>query len=831
MNAHATSVDARTELTETLHRHAVFSVGKPWQALSLRDRFGVVALSVRDRMMQRMLETEDAYCRQDRKRLYYLSIEFLIGQSLGFNLRNLGLYELFDQVLAGLGADLREIEDSEPDAALGNGGLGRLAACFIDSLATLGMPGYGYGINYEYGIFKQEISDGYQRELPDKWLAHGSPWQIVRADEACMVPIYGHIEHATDRDGAYNPMWMDWKLLIGVPYDMLVPGYGGHTVNYLRLYSARSSREFDMQIFNDGDYFKAVEQKMHSENVTRVLYPSDAVIPSQELRLLQEYFLASCAVRDIVRRFEKDHHFFRDFSSKVAIQLNDTHPAMAIVELMRILVDEKQLSWEEAWETTQQTFGYTNHTLSFEALEKWPIPLLQRVLPRHLQIIYEINRRFLEQLATRFPRDSELAGRMSLVENTDPQRVRMVNLAVVGSDSVNGVSAIHSNLLKTRLLWDFHAMWPEKFSNKTNGISQRRWLLHANPLLADLVCSAIGDGWIIDLEQLRGLEAFSRDAGFQASFRHVRYLNKLHLAGLVQNSLYLNMNPDSLFDVQVKRIHAYKRQLLNVLHIIHEYLALVEDGIPPAVPRTYIFAGKAAPGYWLAKQIIKLIHNVGRVINKDPRARDLMMVVFIPDYCVSLAEKIIPAADIGEQISTAGTEASGTGNMKMALNGAVLLGTFDGANLEIVEEVGRENMFLFGHRADELELMRRQKSHRPREYYDRDPRVKRAVNSLQSRSFCPEAADLFAEIFRSLVDEADEHFHLADLPAYLEAHEKAAKTFADREFWTRMSILNMARIGKFSSDRAVAEYAEKIWDLQGQSSESYRAARTTLARE
>lgn len=805
-------MDAKA-VQEAICRHAIFSLGKPWLDLSLQDRFDAVALSVRDRMMEAMLETEEIYRRQDSKRLYYLSIEFLMGQSLGFNLRNLGLYDLFEQAVAGLGADLREIENTEPDAALGNGGLGRLAACFVDSLATLGMPGYGYGINYEYGIFKQEISNGYQRELPDRWLAHGSPWQIRRSDEACMVPIYGRIEHATDRNGGYNPMWMDWKLLIGVPYDMLIPGYGGHTVNYLRLYSARSSREFDMQIFNDGDYFKAVEQKMHSENITKVLYPSDAVIPSQELRLLQEYFLASCAVRDIVRRFEKAHNSFRDFSSKVAIQLNDTHPTLATVELMRILVDEKQLAWEDAWETTQRTFGYTNHTLSFEALEKWPIPLLEHVLPRHLQMIHEINRRFLEQLAANFPRDSERVGRMSLVENTAPQRIRMVNLAVVGSHSVNGVSTIHSGLLKTRVLSDFYGMWPEKFSNKTNGISQRRWLLHANPLLADLICSAIGDGWIADLEQLSALEAFSMDAGFQASFRHVKNLNKQKLAGLVQNSLHLPMNPDFLFDVHVKRIHAYKRQLLNVLHIIHEYLGLVEDGVRPAVPRAYIFAGKAAPGYWLAKQIIKLIHNVGRVINKDTRARDSMMVVFLPDYCVSLAEKIIPATDLGEQISTAGTEASGTGNMKMALNGAVLLGTFDGANLEILEEVGGENMFLFGLKAEEVELMRGQKSYRPRDYYDRDLRLKRAVNSLLSPSFCPEGADLFAGIVRSLLDEADEHFHLADLPAYLEAHEKAATTFADRERWTRMSILNVARIGKFSSDRAVAEYAKNVWNL------------------
>ncbi len=827
MNPHAPAVDVVSDMEDAICRHAIYSLGKPWRDLPTHQRFVAVALAVRDCMMDRMLKTEEEYERQDAKRLYYLSIEYLIGQSLGTNLRNLGIYEACWQAVSNLGADLQELEESEPDAALGNGGLGRLAACFLDSLATLGMPGYGYGINYEYGLFKQEIVDGCQRELADHWLTESNPWQIARPDEACLVPIYGRIEHGTDRHGAYNPMWMDWKALIGLPYDMLIPGYGGRTVHCLRLYSARSSRDFDMRIFNDGDYFKAVEQKIQSEIISKVLYPSDAVIANQELRLAQEYFLVACAVRDLIQRFERNHKTFHEFPFKVAIQLNDTHPALAVVELMRILVDEKELSWEDAWEITQKTFGYTNHTLSAESLEKWPVPLLEQVLPRHLQIIYELNRRFLEEVTTAYPQDQARLARMSLIEDSVPKQARMVNLAVLGSHSVNGVSVIHSELVKTTLLPAFCQFWPEKFNSKTNGISQRRWLLHANPLLADLVSSTIGDRWITDLERLRKLESHADDVGFQEAFRRVKRSNKERLIALVHDSLRLELDPDFLFDVQVKRIHAYKRQLLNVLHIVHEYLALVENGKMPTVPRVYIFAGKAAPGYWLAKQIIKLIHAVGRVINNDSRAQELMKVVFLPDYRVSLAEKIIPATDLGEQISTAGREASGTGNMKMSLNGAVTIGTFDGANIEIQEQVGPENMFLFGLKAGELQAMRQQRSYRPQGCYERDPQIKRVADALLSSLFCPQEPDLFAWVYRTLLDENDEHFHLADLPAYLAAQEQAAEAFRDRDRWTRMSIMNVARIGKFSSDRTVTEYAKDIWNIEsyevsGGLSEKYR---------
>ena len=799
---------------DSLRRHATYSLGKAWQDLSQTDLFNAVALSVREWLVERMLETEERYRREDPKRINYLSIEFLMGQSLGNHLLNLGIRELYRQALGNLGANLEAVEDSEQDAALGNGGLGRLAACFLDSLATLGMPACGYGINYEYGLFKQEIDNGYQREKPENWLAQSSPWEIARPDEACFVPVYGRIEHSLDRKGGYNPMWMDWKVLVGVPYDMPISGYGGRTVNLLRLYSAHSSHDFDMQIFNDGDYFKAVEQKIASETISKVLYPSDAIVAGRELRLIQEYFLVACAMRDIVRRFERDHNTFQEFASKVAIQLNDTHPALTVAELMRVLVDEKELEWEEAWNITRATLGYTNHTLAPEALEKWPVPLLEAVLPRHLQIILEINRRFLEQASAAYPGDVAKIQRLSIIEESTPKQARMANLAIVGSHSINGVSAIHSELVKTSLAPDFFQLFPERFNNKTNGITQRRWLLKSNPGLANLIASAAGESWTTDLYRLRELEIRAGDTGFQDEFRKVKRSNKVRLAGIIKDVLRLSVDPDSLFDIQVKRIHAYKRQLLNVMHIIDEYLSLIEDGREPAVPRTYIFSGKAAPGYWLAKQVIKLIHNVGRVINNDSRASRWIKVVFIPDYRVSLAEKIIPAADLSEQISTAGTEASGTGNMKLALNGAVTIGTIDGANIEIREEVGEENMFAFGLNAAEVRAMREQKSYKPWEYYARNPHVKRVADSFSSNLFCPHEPDLFKWIFAGVLDANDEHFHLADFTPYVEAQEKAGNAFRDRGCWTRMAILNVARMGKFSSDRTVTEYAREIWDVK-----------------
>jgi glycogen phosphorylase len=736
-----------------------------------------------------------------------------MGRSLRNNLYNLGLFTLCQEALRTLGVDLTMVEESERDAALGNGGLGRLAACFLDSLATLDMPGYGYGIHYEYGLFQQEINNGYQQEIPDNWLASGTPWELERIDEACLIPVYGRIEHALDRDGQYNPMWMDWKILIGVPHDLPIVGYGGRTVNYLRLYAARASSEFDMQIFNAGDYLKAVEQKIASETITKVLYPSDTVESGQELRLVQEYFLVACAIRDIVKKYLRTHTTFEAFSSQVAIQLNDTHPAVAVAELMRVLIDENDLPWEQAWEITQATLGYTNHTLLPEALEKWSITLFEHVLPRHLQIINEINVRFLEHVARVWPGDTARLQRMAIIIEGEPGHIYMGHLAIVGSHSVNGVSALHTELVKTALVPDFFQLWPERFNNKTNGITQRRWLLQANPLLAQLLTHTIGTAWITDLEALQALEPVALDAGFQQEFLRIKRANKERLAVVIQDLTRVTVNPETLFDVQVKRMHEYKRQLLNVLHIVHEYLCLIEDQHAPPVPRTYIFAGKAAPGYWAAKQIIKLIHNVGRVINTDPRVQGQLRVVFIPDYRVALAEKIIPAADLSEQISVAGTEASGTGNMKFALNGALTIGTLDGANIEIMQEVGEENIFTFGLQAHEIHTLRAQGAYEPREYYMRYPALKRVLDALASNCFCRQEPDLFRWIYHALLDQGDRYFHLADLPSYIAVQAQVGAEFSNPARWACKAILNVARVGIFSSDRTIRQYAKDIWQI------------------
>jgi starch phosphorylase len=808
-----TTVVSRAAFRESLERHARSSLAQSWDALSPRQMFECVSLAVRDLLIDRRLDTERRYRRADAKHLYYLSIEYLLGRLLTNNLMNLGIYDVCRDTLREMGVSWDAIEEGEHDAALGNGGLGRLAACFLDSLATLDMPGYGYGINYEYGLFRQEIDNGYQKEKPDNWLTFGSPWEIERPEEACLVPVYGRIEHGVDRSGRYNPMWMDWRLFIGVPHDLLVVGHGGHTVNLLRLFSARSSHDFDMQIFNTGDYLKAVEQKIASETISKVLYPSDAIPPGQELRLLQEYFLVACAMRDIVTRYQQDHQTFDAFPAKVAVHLNDTHPALAVAELMRILVDERDLSWDSAWRITQATMGYTNHTLLPEALETWPVGLLERVLPRHLQIIYEINRRFLAQVASVWPGDSARLQRMSLIEEGEPKQVRMAHLSMVGSHSINGVSALHSRLVQKTLAPDFYALWPERFNNKTNGVTPRRWLLHANPALARLVTKTIGDRWMADLEQLLALEPLADDGAFRQEFAAIKLANKERLARLIRQTTLAVVDPHSLFDVQVKRIHEYKRQLLNVMRIVHDYLRLIEDGTPPAVPRTYIFSGKAAPGYWAAKQIIKLICNVGSIVNADPRASDHMKVVFVPDFRVSLAEVIIPGADLSEQISTAGSEASGTGNMKLAMNGALTIGTLDGANVEIREAVGAENIFIFGLTAQQIQAAREHASYRPRERYEADARLKRIVGALGSSLFCPKEPGLFRWIVESLLDHGDPYFHLADLPAYMDAQHQVDETFKQPVTWASKGILNVARIGRFSSDRTVAEYARDIWGI------------------
>ncbi len=809
-------------LQQSLARHLRYSLGKDWADRNNRDLFHCLSLVVRDRLVDRLIATEARYQAQDAKRLYYLSIEFLIGRSLENNLYNLGIYQECREALAGMGTDLGELLEMENDAALGNGGLGRLAACFLDSLATLALPGFGYGINYEFGLFRQEIDNGYQREKPEQWQPEAAPFQLERRDEACIIPVYGGIFHGNDLNGDYNPMWMEWQVLIGVPFDIPIAGYGCETVNYLRLYEARASAEFDIQIFNEGDYLKAVQQKINSENITKILYPSDMLEPGRELRLVQEYFLVACALKDIVRRYRLRHQDFTEFPDKIAIQLNDTHPALAVAELMRILVDENAQGWDAAWAITQRTMAYTNHTLLPEALEKWPVGLLEHVVPRHLQIIQEINRRFLARAVEIQPECRTRLAHLSLVEEGREPQISMARLAIVGSHSVNGVSQLHSQLLKEEMFADFYRLWPGKFNNKTNGVTPRRWLLVANPRLAALLSRTIGEGWTTDAEGLGEPEAYAEDRAFQEEFLAIKRANKERLGQIIWETTRLRVSPDSLFDIQAKRIHEYKRQLLKLMHIIHEYLLLVEDGQEPLVPRTYVFAGKAAPGYWAAKQLIKLIHSVGGLINGDPRCRNFMKVAFIPDYKVSLAEKIIPAADLSEQISTAGKEASGTGNMKFALNGALTMGTLDGANVEILEAVGKQNIFIFGLSAPEISRERAAGTYHPGEWCRRHPEIQRVIGTFDSTRFSPGEPGLFNWIRRRLVDEGDTYFHLADFLPYLQAQEEASRQYLRPAQWAHKAILNVARMGRFSSDRAISEYAREIWDLEAVQSRKTR---------
>ena len=799
---------------EAIRRQVRYAQGREIGSASARDFFSASALALRERVVDAMLETEARHEKADAKRLYYLSLEFLVGRSLENNLQNLGLLEVFREALAEVGGDLEAACHSEPDAALGNGGLGRLAACFLDSLASLGLPGHGCGINYEYGLFRQEIEDGEQREHPDNWLAFGTPWEIEQPSEAVQVPCFGRIEHTTDVAGNYNPVWLDWTTVIGVPHDFPIVGYGGSTVNRLRLFSARASHDFDMRVFNAGDYVNAVQQKMTSETVSKVLYPSDSVAQGRELRLVQEWFLVACSVRDAVRRFQKTQRDFNLFPEKVAFQLNDTHPALTVLELMRLLVDEQAMPWALAWKITQATCAYTNHTLMPEALERWDLPLFEKVLPRHTQILFEVNRRFLDEVAIFSPGDDAKAARMSLIEEGEPKHVRMAHVSIVGSHSVNGVAALHSELVKTTLVPDFAALWPERFNNKTNGVTPRRWILTANPGLAKVLDRELGTAWPIDFPSLIGLVPRATDAAFQEEMIAVKQHNKGRLAKLVFETTRIRLDEHSQFDIQVKRIHEYKRQLLNAMHVAWQYLALVEDGITPPVPKSYIFAGKAAPGYHSAKQIIRLIHALADTINSDPRAADWLRVAFVPDYRVSIAEVIIPAGDLSEQISTAGTEASGTSNMKLALNGALTMGTMDGANIEIFEAVGAENGYIFGLSTDEVETAKREGSYRSADLYHDDPTIRRVIDAIAGGRFSPGDPGLFAWLKERLVDEGDRYFHLADFHSYRKAQEKAGLDYQNKCDWARRSILNIARSAKFSSDRTIREYARDIWNLK-----------------
>ncbi|MDI6797325.1 MAG: glycogen/starch/alpha-glucan phosphorylase [Desulfatibacillaceae bacterium] len=800
-------------IKKQIESHLRYSLGKTPDEASIGDIYAALAYCLRDRLMDRMLATRARFREAGAKRLSYLSLEFLIGPSLGRNMLALGIREACEQAVAALGLNINDVEAQEADPALGNGGLGRLAACFLESLATLNMPGYGYGIHYDYGLFRQEIRNGYQIEKPDQWALSAAPLQVQRLDHTVLVPLYGRIEHFKDRWEGYNPSWLDWQVVLGVPYDIPNCGYGGDTVTYLRLFTAQPSKDFDIRIFNQGDYFAAMEQKIDTEKISKILYPSDLVQSGKELRLTQEYFLVACALKDIVRRHLDVYGNISDFDEKNAIQLNDTHPSLAIAELMRILVDEQWMDWEPAWDITKKTFAYTNHTLLPEALETWPAGLLGYLLPRHMQIIEEINHRFLEQAIALYPDDRQRLARLSIFEEGQEKMVRMANLAIVGSHSVNGVSALHTELVKTRLMPDFFDMWPEKFNAKTNGITPRRWLQKANPGLTALLARHIGPDFVADMEKLSAILPLAGDAAFAEEFLKVKRANKVNLLPLLHNTAMIKADPDALFDIQAKRIHEYKRQLLNILGIMADYLALVEDGEYPASPFVALFAGKAAPGYTTAKKIIKMIHCVAEVINNDKRTRGAIQVGFVPDFRVSIAERLVAAADLSEQISTAGYEASGTGNMKFAANGALTIGTLDGANIEIEEKVGGENLFIFGLDAEQVADMCASKAYRPREIADKNPELARVMDALKSDRFCPGEPGLLEWVWHYLYNENDPYLHLADFASYCKTRRQARADYADSAGWAGKAICNVARMGWFSSDRTIREYASQIWNI------------------
>ncbi len=800
-------------LKKSFIHHLEYSLAKDEYSATDHDRFQSLALLARDRMVERWIETQQAYYREDAKRVYYLSLEFLMGRALGNSLINSGIYEEAGHALRELGCDLEEIRESEWDAGLGNGGLGRLAACFLDSMATLELPAYGYGIRYEYGIFFQQILQGWQVETPDNWLRYGNPWEFERPEYLYPVKFYGRVRQYHDDAGNFRSEWVDTEEIMAMAYDTPVPGFRTSTVNTLRLWAAKSTRDFQLDYFNHGDYHRAVEDKSRSEIISKVLYPNDNVFEGKELRLKQEYFFVSATIQDIMRRYRKGHDSFDAFPEKTAIQLNDTHPAIAIPELMRILIDGEGMEWEHAWEITVKTFAYTNHTVLPEALEKWPVALMEHLLPRHMQIIYEINRRFLDVVGKAFPDDGGRVASMSIIEEGAEKRVRMANLAIVGSHSVNGVAALHSEIIRNTLFRDFAELWPGKFNNKTNGVTQRRWLKLCNPGLSSLITSRIGDEWTRDLYELKKLAPLAGDATFRREWLAVKKTNKERLAEYIMRLNGVPVNTDSLFDCQVKRIHEYKRQLLLALYLVTLYNRILANPKGPFVPRTVIFGGKSAPGYAMAKLIIKLINSVAETINGDPRAGELLKVVFLRNYCVSSAEKIIPAADLSEQISTAGFEASGTGNMKFALNGAVTIGTMDGANVEIREEVGDDNIFIFGLSADEVVKIK-SAGYDPGHFYRANQELRQAIDLIAAGRFSRDRHDLFHPIVDSLLSGGDRYMLMADYGSYLEAQDRVDAAYRDREGWARMSILNAAMMGKFSSDRTIGQYADEIWNVK-----------------
>ena len=797
-------------LKEDYAWHLRYTLAKDDAHTTPRDRYTAFATAVRDRIVERWISTQEEYGRQNTKRVYYMSLEFLIGRLLGNNVINLKADQLCRDALKDFGINWNDLRDYETDAGLGNGGLGRLAACYLDSMSTLDLAGMGYGLRYDYGIFRQRIVGGNQVEEPDHWLKDGYPWEMARPEYAQHVHFGGHVECRTE-NGRQTWHWEPAETVQGVPYDLPIVGYR-NAVNSLRLWSAKAVDDFALDNFNKGDYVKAVETKVLAENLTKVLYPNDNTSAGKELRLRQQYFFVSCSLQDILRRYRRLNRTWDALPEKVFIHLNDTHPTLVIPELMRILIDLEGLGWDQAWDLTRRATGYTNHTILQEALEKWPVPMMERLLPRHLQIIYEINGRFLQKVSALYPGDIQKLQRMSLIDEGGVRSVRMANLCLVGTSSVNGVAELHTKILKESLFKDFYELWPEKFHNVTNGITPRRWLLKANPMLAQLISESIGESWITHLDELKGLEKFANDAGFLDALAKIKRSNKGQLAAWTQKNLGITLNPDAIFDVQVKRLHEYKRQLLLALYIIVFYNRLLNDPTYDPKPRQFIFAAKAAPGYYMAKLIIRFIHGIAGVVNANPKTRDRLQVAFLPDYRVSLAEKIMPASEVSEQISLAGMEASGTGNMKFMMNGALTLGTYDGANVEINQEVGDANMFLFGLRTEDVARLR--PTYVSRDYYRKDPEIKLALDMIRENVFSLLDPGLFEPILRSLLDYNDYYMLLADLKDYCRAQDLVDRTYRDAKKWNRMSLVNIARSGRFSSDRAVMEYAKDIWHVE-----------------
>ena len=802
-------------LASLIKRHLVSTLARHDGSATPRDWWVATALAVRDTIHERMIATQGAHNSKNVRRIYYFSLEYLMGRLFGNNLLATGLMETAEAALKSLGQDFEEIRETEADMGLGNGGLGRLAACFLDSLATLDYPALGYGIYYEYGLFKQAFEHGQQIEHPDNWIIFGSPWEVMRPEYIQEIRLFGRVENVFDDRGNSRPRWVDTKTILGVPHDIPIAGFGTTTVNLLRLWASKSTEDFDLEAFNRGGYVEAVREKAIGETVSKVLYPNDKTENGKELRLMQQYFFVACSLRDIIRRhLRHSANSWGNFAAKVAVQLNDTHPAIAIIELMRILLDEENMEWDAAWAITSQTFAYTNHTLLPEALEKWGVGLFEKVLPRHLQIIYHLNERLLQVVEAKWPGDNGKKAVCSLIEENGHKQVRMANLSVAGSHAVNGVAALHTALLKQDLFPEFDALYPGKFQNKTNGITPRRWLLKSNPRLAALLTRKLGsEAWVRDLDLLHGLEKAAGDAAFQQEFMAIKRANKVDLAAVIQAECGVTVSPDALFDVQIKRLHEYKRQHLNLLHIIALYRRLLQNPGLDVVPRVFIFGAKAAPGYDLAKNIIRAINVIGARINADPRINGKLKVAFLPNYRVSLAEKIIPAADLSEQISTAGKEASGTGNMKLSLNGALTIGTLDGANVEIKEEVGEENIFIFGLNVDEVAALWA-KGYKPWNYYQADEELRAIIDWLGSDYFTPGEHGVFSLVHDSLLAGGDPYLLLPDFRSYSDAHARVDAAYRDQRRWARMAILNTARMGKFSSDRTIREYARDIWSLK-----------------